>query len=126
MTSVEDFVPDEVVDDAELITFLSSINKIPRCKELEDKAGEEEEDNGLPSKGAVLHTSGDCNPCSYFLKPAGCKTGRNCAFCHICNTTAAVKRNQKISSKARKLAEKIAALEREQKKRELYAYASTV
>jgi len=100
MTSTSDCDAFDVVDDTELIAILSSINQCPAVVE----AMNVEEEDGLPSRGAIYHASGDCNPCSYFLKRSGgCTAGRNCEFCHACDSMTAVKRKQKKLSKARKL-----------------------
>jgi hypothetical protein len=94
---------DAVVDDAELIAILSSIPLVAAASEeslLHDGdvfLGE------LPSRGAIHHASGECTPCTYFLKPHGCRMGHNCAFCHACHTLAVAKRKQRQSNKARKL-----------------------
>lgn len=37
----------------------------------------------LPSIGSVGHQSGQCKPCA-FMHSKGCKTGRACQFCHLC------------------------------------------
>lgn len=31
-----------------------------------------------------LHEKGECKPCSFFLKKAGCINGDNCTYCHLC------------------------------------------
>eukprot|EP00408_Alexandrium_pacificum_P046443 CAMPEP_0171249648 /NCGR_PEP_ID=MMETSP0790-20130122/49655_1 /TAXON_ID=2925 /ORGANISM="Alexandrium catenella, Strain OF101" /LENGTH=552 /DNA_ID=CAMNT_0011717167 /DNA_START=60 /DNA_END=1718 /DNA_ORIENTATION=- len=40
--------------------------------------------DGLTSKGAALHASGNCRPCAWFWKPQGCANGRDCRHCHAC------------------------------------------
>lgn len=37
-----------------------------------------------PSKGSVLHASGQCQPCAWFWKPMGCRNDQNCQRCHLC------------------------------------------
>jgi len=37
-----------------------------------------------PSRGSVLHESGDCSPCAWFWKPQGCRNGQQCSRCHLC------------------------------------------
>eukprot|EP00927_Polykrikos_kofoidii_P080916 TRINITY_DN77957_c0_g1_i1.p1 TRINITY_DN77957_c0_g1~~TRINITY_DN77957_c0_g1_i1.p1 ORF type:complete len:265 (-),score=17.38 TRINITY_DN77957_c0_g1_i1:34-807(-) len=39
---------------------------------------------GLSSLGAALHGSGKCKPCAWQWKPAGCRLGAMCDFCHSC------------------------------------------
>lgn len=38
----------------------------------------------VPSQGSVLHGTGNCRPCAWFWKPAGCMNGSDCNFCHAC------------------------------------------
>jgi hypothetical protein len=37
---------------------------------------------GLPSKGSVLHASGECRRCNFFAKGC-CTKGNDCCFCHF-------------------------------------------
>jgi len=36
------------------------------------------------SRGAILHIAGNCKPCGWFYKPAGCHHGWECRHCHAC------------------------------------------
>eukprot|EP00929_Paragymnodinium_shiwhaense_P038213 TRINITY_DN20236_c0_g1_i1.p1 TRINITY_DN20236_c0_g1~~TRINITY_DN20236_c0_g1_i1.p1 ORF type:complete len:1236 (+),score=318.75 TRINITY_DN20236_c0_g1_i1:156-3863(+) len=38
--------------------------------------------NALPSVGSAGHAKGTCKPCAFVLD--GCRSGTQCAFCHIC------------------------------------------
>ena len=91
---------DDVVDDAELIAILSSGNESPR--KVDGPKDEQEEDNGLPSLGSIAHDSGNCTPCSYFAREAGCNKGKNCVFCHKCDTLKASRRRQRDVKKAKR------------------------
>eukprot|EP00929_Paragymnodinium_shiwhaense_P083707 TRINITY_DN44702_c0_g1_i1.p1 TRINITY_DN44702_c0_g1~~TRINITY_DN44702_c0_g1_i1.p1 ORF type:complete len:268 (+),score=38.96 TRINITY_DN44702_c0_g1_i1:71-874(+) len=37
----------------------------------------------LPSVGSAKHAAGTCRPCLHISARTGCKSGRNCSFCHI-------------------------------------------
>mmetsp|Transcript_107612 Transcript_107612/g.299768 ORF Transcript_107612/g.299768 Transcript_107612/m.299768 type:complete len:296 (-) Transcript_107612:208-1095(-) len=37
-----------------------------------------------PSRGSVLHMTGNCHPCAWFWKPVGCQSATECGFCHLC------------------------------------------
>lgn len=37
----------------------------------------------LPSEGSRVHDTGGCKPCA-FVFADGCKSGRDCKFCHLC------------------------------------------
>jgi len=34
--------------------------------------------------GSLLHQVGQCSPCAWFWKPAGCFRGDACRYCHLC------------------------------------------
>jgi hypothetical protein len=36
------------------------------------------------SIGSQNHDAGQCKPCAHYWKPAGCKSGADCQFCHLC------------------------------------------
>jgi len=40
-------------------------------------------DDGAPSVGSRLHDRGTCKPCVFF-HTKGCKSGKDCVFCHRC------------------------------------------
>jgi hypothetical protein len=48
----------------------------------------------LPTVGSAEHASGQCKPCAFVFKPAGCGNGVDCAFCHLCHPSEK-KRRQK-------------------------------
>jgi hypothetical protein len=39
---------------------------------------------GTPSHGSALHAAGNCRPCAWYWKPAGCQNGESCGHCHLC------------------------------------------
>mmetsp|Transcript_76397 Transcript_76397/g.169327 ORF Transcript_76397/g.169327 Transcript_76397/m.169327 type:complete len:501 (-) Transcript_76397:219-1721(-) len=36
------------------------------------------------SVGSELHGTGQCRPCAWFWKPQGCRNGKECLCCHLC------------------------------------------
>mmetsp|Transcript_24569 Transcript_24569/g.57068 ORF Transcript_24569/g.57068 Transcript_24569/m.57068 type:complete len:167 (-) Transcript_24569:58-558(-) len=59
------------------------------------------------STGAAGHEEGSCKPCAHFYKPASCRFGADCTFCHLCPWGAALrlhaqKRRQGKQSGARR------------------------
>uniref|UniRef100_A0A7S0ZX83 C3H1-type domain-containing protein n=1 Tax=Noctiluca scintillans TaxID=2966 RepID=A0A7S0ZX83_NOCSC len=43
------------------------------------------EDTGkTESRGAALHSSGQCKPCRWYWKSEGCRHGEECNHCHLC------------------------------------------
>lgn len=36
------------------------------------------------SSGSVLHYLGRCEPCAWFWRPGGCRSGQECRRCHLC------------------------------------------
>jgi hypothetical protein len=48
----------------------------------------------LPSLGSVGHAAGECRPCA-FVTTKGCKSGKECEFCHLC-APGEKKRRQKV------------------------------
>jgi len=38
----------------------------------------------MPTAGSAQHNLGQCKPCAFFWKPAGCGNGVECPFCHLC------------------------------------------
>lgn len=40
--------------------------------------------DSIPSVGSSQHASGDCRPCAWFWKAAGCSNGKDCRHCHLC------------------------------------------
>lgn len=38
----------------------------------------------MPSKGSILHSSGECQPCAWFFRPGSCHNGKECGHCHLC------------------------------------------
>jgi hypothetical protein len=39
----------------------------------------------LPTVGSAQHRLGECKPCAFFWKPAGCSNGVDCVYCHLCD-----------------------------------------
>jgi hypothetical protein len=37
------------------------------------------------SVGSAAHECGDCRPCAWHWKSAGCSNGASCIFCHLCD-----------------------------------------
>eukprot|EP00442_Polarella_glacialis_P058856 CAMPEP_0115112704 /NCGR_PEP_ID=MMETSP0227-20121206/40850_1 /TAXON_ID=89957 /ORGANISM="Polarella glacialis, Strain CCMP 1383" /LENGTH=360 /DNA_ID=CAMNT_0002512425 /DNA_START=71 /DNA_END=1153 /DNA_ORIENTATION=- len=48
---------------------------------------------GVPSRGSLSHADGNCKPCA-FLHSKGCESGKDCQFCHLCDS-GEKKRRQK-------------------------------
>jgi len=59
----------------------------------------------LPSKGSVLHSSGQCKPCGFFWKAGGCSNGRECRHCHLCPESEIKTRKHKKMAEMRKTAQ---------------------
>eukprot|EP00931_Biecheleriopsis_adriatica_P105736 TRINITY_DN80270_c0_g1_i1.p1 TRINITY_DN80270_c0_g1~~TRINITY_DN80270_c0_g1_i1.p1 ORF type:complete len:301 (-),score=65.52 TRINITY_DN80270_c0_g1_i1:205-1107(-) len=38
----------------------------------------------VQSIGTAKHGTGECRPCAWFWKPAGCQNGKECLHCHLC------------------------------------------
>mmetsp|Transcript_72495 Transcript_72495/g.160138 ORF Transcript_72495/g.160138 Transcript_72495/m.160138 type:complete len:218 (+) Transcript_72495:110-763(+) len=36
------------------------------------------------SLGSKDHGTGECKPCAWYWKPQGCRNGKDCAHCHMC------------------------------------------
>lgn len=43
-----------------------------------------QEQQALPSIGALLHDAGKCRPCAFFHREQGCLNGKECNHCHAC------------------------------------------
>jgi len=39
----------------------------------------------MPTVGSAQHHLGECKPCAFFWKPAGCSNGVDCVYCHLCD-----------------------------------------
>jgi len=39
----------------------------------------------MPTVGSAQHHLGECKPCAFFWKAAGCSNGVDCVYCHLCN-----------------------------------------
>ncbi|CAE7773527.1 unnamed protein product [Symbiodinium microadriaticum] len=48
----------------------------------------------LPSKGSLLHGTGNCKPCAWMWKSQGCLNGALCMRCHLC-PAGEIKRRKK-------------------------------
>lgn len=56
---------------------------------------------GTPSHGSALHSVGECRPCAWFWKAAGCQNGQDCSYCHICGEgEAKLRKKTKQSTRA--------------------------
>ena len=53
------------------------------------------------SLGSEHHETGNCRPCAWHSRPAGCYKGVGCTFCHTCDKTV-VKRNRQKRLKEKK------------------------
>eukprot|EP00931_Biecheleriopsis_adriatica_P056581 TRINITY_DN3352_c0_g2_i1.p1 TRINITY_DN3352_c0_g2~~TRINITY_DN3352_c0_g2_i1.p1 ORF type:complete len:322 (+),score=83.37 TRINITY_DN3352_c0_g2_i1:102-968(+) len=51
-----------------------------------------------PSRGGLLHASGNCKPCAWYWRPQGCNNGEECGHCHLCSAA-----ELKSRKKAKKL-----------------------
>jgi len=47
-----------------------------------------------PSAGSAAHYQGNCKPCAFFWKVVGCKYGKECQFCHLCDADERKRRNK--------------------------------
>lgn len=50
----------------------------------EDAPDGEASTPNAPSRGSLLHASGQCKPCAWFWKAQGCKNDQDCQHCHLC------------------------------------------
>merc|ERR1712014_134442 len=48
----------------------------------------------VPTVGSAKHHLGECKPCAFFWKSAGCTNGASCVYCHLCDANEK-KRRQK-------------------------------
>merc|ERR1712151_888115 len=48
----------------------------------------------MPTVGSAQHSVGECKPCAFFWKSAGCSNGVDCIYCHLCDANEK-KRRQK-------------------------------
>merc|ERR1711935_703572 len=56
----------------------------------------------IPSVGSALHSTGQCKPCAWFWKDAGCEWGAECRHCHLCPRGELQCRKKEGQAKARK------------------------
>eukprot|EP00747_Dinoflagellata_sp_TGD_P088906 gnl/TRDRNA2_/TRDRNA2_164156_c2_seq11.p1 gnl/TRDRNA2_/TRDRNA2_164156_c2~~gnl/TRDRNA2_/TRDRNA2_164156_c2_seq11.p1 ORF type:complete len:523 (-),score=108.49 gnl/TRDRNA2_/TRDRNA2_164156_c2_seq11:215-1570(-) len=56
----------------------------------------------LPSRGSVLHGTGNCRPCAWFWKPEKCLKDKECNYCHICSEDE-IKARKKVKGKAMRM-----------------------
>lgn len=56
----------------------------------------------LPSRGSVLHGTGNCRPCAWFWKPEKCSKGEECTYCHLC-PEGEIKARKKIKDTAMRM-----------------------
>jgi len=78
--------------------------KLPRLdnKKQQDQADNKIEFDRMGSVGALLHNTGECEPCAWNWKPGGCKNGASCLFCHLC-AEGVLKQRRKQLERCRKL-----------------------
>jgi len=48
----------------------------------------------MPTAGSAGHFEGSCKPCAFYWKSAGCESGVDCEYCHLCGQSEK-KRRQK-------------------------------
>eukprot|EP00747_Dinoflagellata_sp_TGD_P088908 gnl/TRDRNA2_/TRDRNA2_164156_c2_seq13.p1 gnl/TRDRNA2_/TRDRNA2_164156_c2~~gnl/TRDRNA2_/TRDRNA2_164156_c2_seq13.p1 ORF type:complete len:250 (-),score=51.21 gnl/TRDRNA2_/TRDRNA2_164156_c2_seq13:106-786(-) len=56
----------------------------------------------LPSRGSVLHGTGNCRPCAWFWKPEKCLKNEECGYCHIC-PEGEIKSRKKVKENAMRM-----------------------
>lgn len=57
---------------------------------------------GMPSLGSKKHSGGDCHVCVFFNKERGCRLGKACDFCHLCDKEKLLERKKLKGTKRRK------------------------
>lgn len=62
---------------------------------------------GVLSHGSLLHGSGNCRPCMWFWKSAGCEKAEDCFHCHICPASELGARRKRLKQRARWGANKV-------------------
>merc|ERR1719487_1044780 len=50
-----------------------------------------------PAKGNHLHASGNCRPCVFLTRKAGCANGSDCDFCHEHHTKEFIKEKKRLN-----------------------------
>jgi len=69
-----------------------------QAAQLQQTAGTPQDRSAL-SLGSGAHQTGDCRPCAWFWKPAGCRNGQVCLHCHLCPSGALkARRKEKVAS----------------------------
>lgn len=102
------------VDDASDVDTLSPRPCFGREGQMDSCADHStESDNAItgefPSKGSVLHSTGQCRPCAWFWRPSSCSKGSDCDYCHLCIAGVlenAVKTRRREARRERRLAMK--------------------
>mmetsp|Transcript_145165 Transcript_145165/g.404529 ORF Transcript_145165/g.404529 Transcript_145165/m.404529 type:complete len:385 (+) Transcript_145165:65-1219(+) len=78
----------------------------PAVLRLEDALGRAQLGSPeLPTVGSAGHHAGQCKPCTYVWRKAGCHNGVGCIFCHLCEPGELNRRK-----KALRRSERLAAL----------------
>lgn len=72
------------------------------CADVERPTPETPSGKAAWSTGAAGHDWGQCKPCAWNWKPAGCSKGETCDYCHLCDETA-MKRKQVHKTERKKL-----------------------
>jgi len=60
-----------------------------------------------PTAGSKGHGAGVCKPCAFVMK--GCSSGKDCPFCHLCETGEKKRRRKEKKQVARKEKEQVAS-----------------
>jgi len=103
----QDFLPPKSFTESTL-----GLDEQPAPQASAELAGSEEELEGLPTLltgraseatfGSEKHSIGECRPCAWFYKPAGCQNGASCRHCHMCPESA-IKARKKSKAVAMRL-----------------------
>eukprot|EP00441_Pelagodinium_beii_P033084 CAMPEP_0197638612 /NCGR_PEP_ID=MMETSP1338-20131121/13495_1 /TAXON_ID=43686 ORGANISM="Pelagodinium beii, Strain RCC1491" /NCGR_SAMPLE_ID=MMETSP1338 /ASSEMBLY_ACC=CAM_ASM_000754 /LENGTH=231 /DNA_ID=CAMNT_0043211219 /DNA_START=35 /DNA_END=730 /DNA_ORIENTATION=- len=54
------------------------------------------------SQGSSVHGTGECKPCAWFWKPQGCRNGKDCAHCHMCDKEELKNRKKRKAAETKK------------------------
>mmetsp|Transcript_19163 Transcript_19163/g.44629 ORF Transcript_19163/g.44629 Transcript_19163/m.44629 type:complete len:388 (+) Transcript_19163:69-1232(+) len=95
-----DIATDVSEDESDRMNSLDS-NQLPKATEVGNERSESP--SSAWSVGSELHHVGRCNPCAFHHKDKGCKSGRDCNFCHRCPPGEAARRQKLQQSLCQKL-----------------------
>lgn len=80
-----------------------------------------------PNLGSVAHANGTCRPCGFFWSSDGCRKGRACGHCHLCDEDQIHHRRREYKQRAREAkAASLAAMAADSHAAPHYAAAATV